>query len=185
MSDRYRLHVTALALLALVMPPCVAGERLATGARVPFGAGPGPVFDLPTLWRNVDAVVFLRIQEAEGSATGQAVGKSEAIRIEYKASVLEVFRRFFGGPKTAGISFLQLSTCTWQIETTTFTALETPYRPGQECVAFLRWNDSEGLFQSVISLPVRDGQVKSPGIEEIQAGMKIEAFLAKLRAMLE
>jgi len=173
--------MTALALLVLVMQPCAAAERFAAGGRVPFRSVPGPVFDLPTLWRNVDAVAFLRIQETASSAPGQ----SGTIRTEYKASVLEVFRRFFGGPKTASMSFLQLSTCTWQIETTTFTALETPYRPGQECVAFLRWNDSEGLFQSVISLPVRDGQVKSPGIEEIQAGMKIEAFLAKLRAMLE
>lgn len=168
-----RFPAIFVALLLLMLPESVVSIQ-----------NPLLSVDLPTLWRSVDAVVYLRIQETSGVRMRPTNGKSEAVGIEHKASVLEVFRRYWGTPNTATLSFLQLPDNAWNMEAAE-TAHEATYRPGEQLVAFLRWNASEQVFQEYLVVPIRDGQVKSPHIDEIASGMKLESFLIKLRAMME
>ena len=138
------------------------------------GAAAGPstqVEELPALWRSVDAVVHLQIQTRLGARSGS--GETNAAFQEYEAKVFEVFRRYFAGPKRT-LTLLE-----------TATGSDPVCKPGEEFVAFLRWDESERAFQSVVMVPVRDGQVKSPRIQGIESGMKLQAFLAQLRAMME
>jgi hypothetical protein len=143
------------------------------------------VRDLPTVWRTVDAVAFLRIQESLGARPLRTEGQCVTVAVGHRASVLEVFRRYRGEPRESPVTFLQLSAGAWRGSDATVTGAETPLKPGEELVAFLTWNDSERVFQGSILLPVRDGQVRSLHIEELQQGMRLTALLEKLRAMME
>lgn len=175
MQDKSRRVSTALRVLALLLllPSGLVSRQ-----------EPLSSTDLATLWRSVDAVVYLRIQETLPAETRQVGGKTGAIGTEHKASILEVFRRSPGALDASTVRFLQISANTANFQVTN-TGHEAPYRPGEALVAFFRWNKSEEEFQGHIVVPVRDGQVKSPHIHEIESGMKLEAFLVKLRAMME
>jgi hypothetical protein len=131
-------------------------------------------YDLAALWRSVDAVLHLRIQKSANTRT-RAVEGCECIYLEHQASVLEVFRRYRGAPPKNLVVLQGAETG----------LVDAPYAPGYEYFAFLRWNESEQAFQTHIMVPVLEGQVKSHSIREIESGMKLEAFLIKLRAMME
>jgi hypothetical protein len=141
--------------------------------------------DLPTLWRNVDAVVYLRIQASLGARLLRTEGHCVTVCTEHKVSVLEVFRRYRGEPREFTMTFLQRSAGTWRGEEGTTAGRETPCKPGEEFVAFLTWNDASHAFMDTILVPVRDGQVRHAFIEELQKSMALEAFLKILRAMME
>ncbi len=143
------------------------------------------VKDLPTWWRSADAVVYLRIEESLGVRPLRASGQCVAVCTLHRVSVLEVFRRYRGEPREKSLTFLQGSAGTWPSQGGTIVGRETPGKPGDEMVAFLIWNNPEHAFQSAVLVPVLDGQVRSPHIEELQNTMRLEAFLAKLRAMME
>jgi hypothetical protein len=169
------------------------GIEVASGGELPFEislqrdtAGEAlAVKDLPTWWRSVDAVVYLRIEESLGVRPLRASGQCTAVCTLHRISVLEVFRRYRGEPREKSLTFLQGSAGTWPSQGGTIIGRETPGKPGDEMVAFLIWNNPEQAFQSAVVVPVLDGQVRSPHIEELQNAMKLEAFLAKLRAMME
>jgi hypothetical protein len=112
--------------------------------------------DLPAIWRSSDAVVFARAVEVGGT--------------QCKAKVLELFRRHFGGPKT---------------EFTLPQQPDTPWKPGDEFIAFLRWNSPDGMYRPAIVLPVRDGRVVRISIDGLPPEMDLEAFLTRLRSMQE
>jgi len=148
---------------------------------------PGLNMDLPTLWRSVDAVVHLRIQKTLGARRSrQADGPCENVYLEHQASILEAFRRVQGKPEAPGVDFLQAAPAPgyngpkiitgnyWQV-----------FRPGDELVAFLVWEDSEGAFLAYFTVPVRDGRVESIDLREIEFAMKLDVFLKMLRAMME
>jgi hypothetical protein len=142
--------------------------------------------DLPTLWRSVDAVVYLRIQKTVGMRrTPQTSAKCENIYWEHQAAVLEVFRRRLGGPKDATLKFLQAASAPGYAGMTTRTWGDPAYASGGEFVAFLQWDVSEEAFLAYFVLAIREGKVQSHHIPEIESGMTLEAFLKKLRAMME
>ncbi len=131
--------------------------------------------DLPSLWRNVDAVVFLRIQEAVRTLTRTLDGR-ESSWTEYRAAAHEVFRRFRGQPRTI-VQLLQPGD--HQIPPI------SPPVPGREYIAFLRWNDAEQAFEPVIMIAVTNASVQSSLIRGLESGMNLESFLKVLRAMME
>lgn len=142
--------------------------------------------ELTTLWRNIDAVAYLRVERTVGvRRTSQTGSQCENVYIEHQASVLEVFRRHIGKPDAATVNFLQAAPAPGYIGQTTRTAGDPTYRPGEFLVAFLQWDESEKAFLAFITLRVRDGKVQSFDIHEIASGIKIEEFLKILRAMME
>jgi len=142
-------------------------------------------YDLPTLWRSVDAVAYLRIREISVfSPRRQESGFSSAGE-EHEASVLEVFRRYRGTPAGSQLKFLRVYATTAQSAGEMIPGEDSLLRVGEECIAFLYWNDKEKIFESFLVLPVRNGQVRSFCIDEILSPIKIEAFLVKLRSMQE
>jgi len=141
--------------------------------------------DLPTIWRSVDAVVFLRIQESLGARLLRTDGHCVTVCTEHKVAVLEVFRRYRSEPREFTMNFLQRSAGVRRGEEGTIAGRETPGKPGQEFVAFLTWNDAGHALMDAFLIPVRDGQVQHPSIEELQKSMTLEAFLKILRAMME
>jgi hypothetical protein len=140
--------------------------------------------DLPTLWRSVDAVAHVRIQKTLDTRIRRTGSDSEGLYLEVQAVNLEAFRRFFGNPQSM-FDFLQAAPDSLYSGAAPATESDAPCKQGEEYIAFLRWNDMEHLFQAHLVVPVREGQVRSPHIEEIRAGMKLEAFLTKLRSMQE
>jgi hypothetical protein len=171
-----------------------AGIEVTAGSELAFdivlqlaeaGRGLDGMEDLPTLWRNVDAVVYFRIQEALGARLVNTDGHCVTVCTEHKVSVLEVFRRYRGEPREFTMSFLQRSAGTWRGEEETNTGREIPCKPGEEFVAFLTWNDAGHALMDTILIPVRDGQVRHRSIEELQKSMALEVFLKILRAMME
>lgn len=140
--------------------------------------------DLPTLWRSVNAVAYVRIQKTLDTRTRRTSSESEGLYLEHQAVNLEAFRRFFGNPQSM-FSFLQAAPDSLYPGAGPGAESDAPCKQGEEYIVFLRWNDREHLFQAHLVVPVREGQVRSPHIEEIQAGMKLEAFLTKLRSMQE
>jgi len=142
------------------------------------------VTDLPTLWRSVNAVAYVRIQKTLDTRTRQTGYESDGLYVEYQAVNLEAFRRFFGNPQST-FSFLQAAPDSLYPSAGPGTEIDAPCKQGEEYIVFLRWNDIEHLFQAHLVVPVREGQVQSPHIEEIRTGMKLEAFLTKLRSMQE
>ncbi|MGA2263233.1 MAG: carboxypeptidase-like regulatory domain-containing protein [Acidobacteriota bacterium] len=142
--------------------------------------------ELTALWRNIDAVAYLRIERTVGvRRTSQTGSPCENVYIEHQASVLEVFRRHIGKPDAATVNFLQAAPAPGYSGQTTRTAGDPTYRPGEFLVAFLQWDESERAFLAFIGLRVRDGKVQSFDIHEIASGIKIEEFLKILRAMME
>jgi len=146
---------------------------------------PTRVEDLPTLWRSVDAVVFLRIQDSLGVRLLRTDGHCVTVCTEHRVAVLEVFRRYRGEPRDLTTSFLQRSAGTWRNEEGTTSGREVPGKPGDEFIAFMTWNTAGQALMNTILVPVRDGQVRHPSVEELQKGMALEAFLKILRAMME
>jgi len=142
------------------------------------------VMDLPTLWRSVDAVAYVRVQKTLETSTREAISESNVVFLEHQAVNLEAFRRFFGNPQST-FSFLQAASGSLSPGAGPGAESVAPCKQGEEYVVFLRWNDREHLFQAHLVVPVSEGQVRSPHIEEIRAGMKLEAFLTKLRSMQE
>jgi len=140
---------------------------------------------LPDLWRSVDAVVFLRIQESLGARLLRTEGQCTMVCTEHRAAVLEVFRRYRGEPREFTMNLLQKSAGTWRGEKVTVAGRKIPGKPGEEFVAFLTWSDAGHALMDTILVPVRDGQVRHPSIEELQKSMPLEAFLKMLRAMME
>jgi hypothetical protein len=140
--------------------------------------------DLPTLWRSVDAVAYVRIQKTLDTRIRRTGSDSEGLYLEVQAVNLEAFRRFFGTPQSM-FGFLQAAPDSLDHGAGPGAESDAPCKQGEEYIAFLRWNDMEHLFQAHLVVPVRQGQVRSSHIEEIQAGMKLEAFLTKLRSMQE
>jgi hypothetical protein len=161
MRTRFR---TAVLLFTLLLP--------GLGVTAGFQNGDG---DLPTLWRSVDAVAFLKIQTAAPPSSKQA-GEGAFKAIEYRASVLEVFRRTRGQPQYE-VTFLR--------DASEKESPESACKPGQECLVFLVWNNAEGAFQAYITIAVRNGKVQSPRIRGLESGMNLEAFLKILRSMME
>ena len=141
--------------------------------------------DLPTLWRSVDAVAYLRIREISDSRTRHTESDIASAGVEHEATVLEVFRRYRGTPATPQLKFLRIAENGEQQQGERTPGENSMLLSGEECIAFLHWNDAEEIFESVQVLPVRDGRVKSFCIDEILFPMKIEAFLVKLRSMQE
>ncbi len=115
---------------------------------------------------------------------GKRVMRATAFTWRYQAVNLEAFRRFFGNPQST-FSFLRAAPDSLYPSAGPGTEIDAPCKQGEEYIVFLRWNDIEHLFQAHLVVPVREGQVRSPHIEEIRAGMKLEAFLTKLRSMQE
>ena len=142
-------------------------------------------YDLPTLWRSVDAVAYLRIRQTSDFRPRYPESGFSHAGEEHEASVFEVFRRYRGTPAGASLKFLRVP------EVAEMPAGGTPERtnsllhPGEECIAFLHWNDAEDMFEALLVLPVRNGQVRSFCIDEIFSPMKTEIFLIKLRSMKE
>ncbi len=176
MRIRIQAGITTSFLLLLLLASSTAGTQAnKSGTISGIGTGCTGDCDLPTLWRSVDAVVFLRIQKTLGTRA-QTLDGREYLWIEYRATVHEVFRRFRGKPQS-GVDLLQPRDAA--------TPTDPGYVPYQEFVAFLRWNDAEQMFEPYIMIPVREGQVKSPRIQVLESGMTLEAFLKILRAMME
>jgi hypothetical protein len=140
--------------------------------------------DLPTLWRSVNAVAYVRIQKTLDTRTRQAGSESDGLYVEYQAVNLEAFRRFFGNPQST-FSFLQAAPDSLYPSAGPGAESDALCKQGEEYIVFLRWNDMEHLFQAHLVVPVREGQVRSLHIEEIRVGMKLKAFLTKLRSMQE
>jgi len=156
------------------------------GGTVTHITRPALDLELPTLWRNIDAVVYLRIQKTSGvRRTGQAGSPCENVFVEHQASILEVFRRHIGKPNTTTMNFLQATPAPGYKGMTTRTEKDPLYRPGEDMVTFLRWDESEKAFLAFIALRVRDGKVQSYDIHELASAIKIEEFLKILRAMME
>lgn len=167
---------TTLLTLALLASGAAGTQTDKPGQAAVPGAGCAADCDLPTLWRSVDAVVFLRIQRTLGTRARNLDGR-EVLWIESRALAHEVFRWLPGKPQSS-LDLLQLRDGT--------TPMEAPGgAPDKEFVAFLRWSDEAQMFESYLMVPVRDGQVKSPRITVIESGMKLEAFLILLRTMME
>ena len=176
MRIRILAGITILLIFSVLMVTGRAGTQASQSGTVSgTGAGCTGDCDLPSLWRSVDAVVFLRIQKALGTRTQTRDGWEYQFT-EHRALVHEVFRRFRGEPRTS-VDLLQRRDAA---------AAEDPcYKPDREFVAFLRWNDQEQMFESYLMIPVAEGQVKSPRIQILESGMKLETFLKILRAMME
>jgi hypothetical protein len=130
--------------------------------------------DLATLWRNTDAIVLLKIRSR----------LPDRIRMqdpcprweESDAKIIETFRRYFGAmPETI---HLTRPSCGPE-------AGDMPMNAGKEFVAFLSWQDQEKAYRPTILVPVVNKRVQSPFIRELQAGTALEAFLIKLRSMME
>lgn len=141
--------------------------------------------DLPTWWRSVDAVVYVRVTESMGSRPVRTGGQCAIVGTQHRASVFEVFRRYRGEPREQTLEILQRSAGVWQDLEGTLAGRRTPCQPGQELIVFLTWNNLERTFQDALIVPVKDGQVRSAAIEELQKGMNLEDFLKMLRAMME
>jgi hypothetical protein len=142
-----------------------------------------PAVDLPALWIKADAVVHLRIQKTSGTRPRPTSSGCACIYTEHQAIVLEAFRRHIGEPKS-NVGFLQASYCPVP-DDLAGPEFDRPYTAGGEFLAFLKWNSAEQMFQSLIMVPVREGQVKSFRIHGLESGMSLEAFLKVLRAMME
>jgi hypothetical protein len=141
--------------------------------------------DLPTLWRSADAVLFFRIQDSLGVRLVRTEAHCVRVCTEHRVAVLEVFRRYRGEPREFTMNFLQRSAGTWRGEEGVTAGQEVPGKPGEEFVAFMTWSDAGQALMDTILVPVRDGQVRHPSIEELQKGMALEAFLKILRTMME
>jgi len=172
-----------------------AGSELTANVTLSFNPMGGTVtlitrpnldLELPTLWREMDAVVFLRIRQTLGvRITAQAAGPCENIYVEHQASVLEVFRRHIGKPDTATMNFLQAAYAPGYRGIRVRTEEDPPYLPGDEMVVFLKRDEAEKAFLAFLALKVRNGKVQSFDIHELAPAMKIEEFLKMLRAMME
>jgi len=158
--------------LMLLLSPAIAPPR---GSQESAAAPPSG--DLPALWRSADAVVLLKISRNAGERTSPNSACKQYY--EHEAKVLEAFRLCFGEPKVK-TSLLQPA-----VPCADALGLDSAYKPGDEFIAFLRWNGPEEAFFGFVMVPVLDGRVKSPHIEGIESGMKLENFLTILRAMME
>ncbi len=163
----------AFALMATAEPGTHADEQDTAAAQ---GTNCTGACDLLTLWRSVDTVIFLRIQKTPGTRVRNLDGQ-ESLWVEHRALVHEVFRRFQSISQPS-LDFLQARDDTSLIGTAD-SAL------GEEFVAFLRWSNEEQMFESYFMLPVRDGQVQSPRVKELESSMKLETLLKTLRTMME
>lgn len=176
MRIRIRAGITVWLMLWVMMVPGTADlQANKSGTDAGIGVGCAGDCDLPTLWRSVDAVVFLRIEKPLGTRTRTLDGR-EFQWSGHRALVHEVFRRF-PGKLQASVDLLQRRDAT--------ASTGPGYMPGQEFVAFLRWNDGEEMFEPYLMIPVREGRVQSPRIQVLESGMNLEAFLKLLRSMME
>lgn len=150
-------------------------------AQVTMLARPTPNLDLPALWIASDAVVFLKIRQTAGRPDSR---NGENSYVEHQASVLEVFRKHIGKPGTGAMHFLQSMPASGYQERSE-RAEDPSRRAGEDVVAFLTWDASEEAFLAFLTLEVCDGKVQSNEIRELASAVKIEAFLAMLRAMME
>ncbi len=174
---RFRIQAGAMILLvlwALKGTGAVVTQANKFSAVPQIGADAGG-YDLPTLWRSVESVVFLRIEKTLETRT-QSVDGRQFLWIAHRALVHEAFRRFLGNPR----SHVDL------LERREAAASADPgYLPDREFVAFLRWNGVEQMFEPYVMIPVTEGRVKSPLIRALESGMNLEAFLKILRSMME
>ncbi len=172
------------------------GIELAAGDEIRLDAGIQPgcgleaavaVLDLPTLWRSVDAVVLLRTQGAVQSGLRSTLrGRwCEVVATEYRATILEVFRRFLGEPRSSALSLLQADAGVSHDRGETRTGCRSPYPVGEELFVFAKWNTEEQIFEEIFAVPVHEGKVISPYIREISLGVKAETFVQILRSMME
>jgi hypothetical protein len=157
-----------------------------TAAQEPQAGSISSNMDLPSLWRSVDAVVHLRIQEiTDTRRTQKADDPCENTFAEHRASLLEAFRRVQGKPNGSSFDFLQAAPAPGCSGRKTLTGNSPAFRPGDELVAFLRWDDSEKAFLAYFTVPVVEGKVQSYDLSEIESAMKLDGFLKMLRAMME
>ena len=167
-----------------------AGGEVLIDAGLQAGCGLGDgveVLDLPSLWRSVDAVALLRTQRVVRSGLRLTLrGRwCEVVCTENQASVLEVFRRYLGEPRSRSLEFLQADAGAWRNPEEVRTGCLSPYPEGEELFVFLKWNAREEIFEEVFAIPVVDGKVRSPYIKEISLGLTAEAFIQILRSMME
>ncbi len=166
---------TSLALWALMVSGTAGMQANKSGIVPEIGAGCAGDCDLPTLWRSVEAVVFLRIEKTLGTQTRSVDGR-QFLWIEHRALVHEAFRRFLGKPQST-VDLLERRDAT--------ASADPGLLPGQEFVAFLRWNDGAEMFEPYLMIPVRGGRVRSSRVQALESGMYLEAFLKILRSMME
>jgi hypothetical protein len=167
--SRLLIVVTSGCLLLLLLPAIVPCPGMPQSAAV--------AEDLPSLWRSADAVVYLKIGRNAGERNSPDSGCQRYH--EHETKVLEAFRLHIGEPKVKA-SLLQPA-----VPCADARGLDPAYKPGEEFIAFLRWNGPEEAFLGFVMVPVRDGRVKSPYIEGIESGMKLGDFLTILRSMME
>ena len=145
-----------------------AGSRLSLSFRLRIGEieGSPPPDTLPELWESADAVVHVRITDS---------GPGPARWLKQTATVLEVLKWYpTARPDETPITFMQQPR-------------EVPYRVGDEVILFL-WQQGafDGqAYDGLAAFTVREGMVQL-GCSQVvaaYAGMKVEDFLAELRAL--
>ena len=145
-----------------------AGSRLSLSFRLRIGEieGSPPPDTLPELWENADAVVHVRITDS---------GPGPARWLKQTATVLEVLKWYpTARPGETPITFMQQPR-------------EVPYRVGDEVILFL-WQQGAfygQAYDGLAAFTVRDGTLQE-GYSKVvaaYAGMTVEDFLAKLRAL--
>ena len=130
-------------------------------------------------WQHADAVVYLRVDDILETKGWPAPTCGFIACTGYRATALGVAKRHSEeGPNDGEFTFLQDYVASG----------EPKYGVGDEFVAFLAWNASWGTFVRSggpgSMLPVRNGRVVSrQNQDEEFNGIKVEDFLAKLRAL--
>jgi hypothetical protein len=126
---------------------------------------------LASLWKEVDAVVRLRI-------TGHEPGPAPAY-VKHTAAVLNVWKQHpTGGPSAMTVNFFQI-----QMYDET-----EPYAIGQEFVMFLRWQSTQDGFvrfqtgRGAAAFLIQDGLIYSAGIAGY-VGTRLDDYLAELRGL--
>jgi hypothetical protein len=144
--------------------------------------------DMGLAWalREATAIVQIRISESGSGERCPVTGF--CVCTEHVAGVVRVLKAPQPDVSRTNIRFLQEGA--GRIAENGRSGVEKPYAPGQEYVAFLRWDSATNRFLrisgSIYMLPVRDGRVEfrrtdAPGVSD---GMPVEEFSRALRALL-
>jgi len=135
--------------------------------------------------RDAAAVVHIRITSS-GSA-GRCPVTGFCVCTEHAAHVIQVVKA--GQRALAGTTIRFLQEGAGRIAETGQAGAETPYPPGQEYVAFLRWDSATDRFLRfnghIYMFPVRDNRVEFRRTDAagLSDGMRIDTFIPVLRTL--
>jgi len=155
-----------------------------------------PEGGLREAYRSADAVVHLQITR---SMETQPWGRGETlcggvVGTEHVAIVLHALKvdPVHGAQRGSEFRSVQYPAGTWTDGTEYAEGTEDPYSPGEEYVAFLKWDSRFERFSRYVGpifmFPVRDGQVfwkrdNLPDVPGLRDGMTVESFFAVLHAL--